>query len=37
MTPAETDDQGASVPATGHELDAFLGKAFDEKPIWAGL
>ncbi len=21
----------------GHELDAFLGKAFDEKPIWRGL
>lgn len=21
----------------GHELDAFLGKAFDEKPLWSGL
>ena len=25
------------MPNTGHELDAFLGKAFDERPIWAGL
>ncbi|MGB0065723.1 MAG: energy transducer TonB [Terracidiphilus sp.] len=25
------------MPATGHELDAFLGKAFDERPIWAVL
>jgi TonB family protein len=23
--------------AEGHELDAFLGKAFEEKPIWQGL
>jgi len=28
----------AGVPtSTGHELDAFLGKAFDEKPIWKEL
>ncbi len=25
------------MPNTGHELDAFLGKAFDERPIWAVL
>jgi periplasmic protein TonB len=37
MTPEEKNDQGAEVPGTGHELDAFLGKAFDEKPVWAGL
>ncbi|MGB8029262.1 MAG: energy transducer TonB [Terracidiphilus sp.] len=37
MTPEEKDDQGASVPETGHELDAFLGKAFKEEPIWASL
>ncbi len=36
MTPDEMNSQGA-VQATGHELDAFLGKAFDEKPIWVGL
>lgn len=31
-----SDDQG--VPSTeGHELDALLGKAFDEKPIWTNL
>jgi TonB family protein len=37
MTPEEKGDQGASVPVTGHELDAFLGKAFQEEPIWASL
>jgi TonB family protein len=37
MTPEENGDQGASVPVTGHELDAFLGKAFQEEPIWASL
>jgi len=37
MTPEKKDDQGAEVPGTGHELDAFLGKAFDEKPVWVGL
>ena len=36
MTADEMNSQGA-VQATGHELDAFLGKAFDEKPIWVGL
>jgi periplasmic protein TonB len=37
MTPEEKDDVGAAVPGTGHELDAFLGKAFEEKPVWVGL
>lgn len=28
----------AAIPSTGgHELDAFLGRAFEEKPIWKGL
>jgi periplasmic protein TonB len=27
----------SSVTETGHELDAFLGKAFDEKPVWKEL
>jgi TonB family protein len=37
MTPEEKGDQGASVPVSGHELDAFLGNAFKEEPIWASL
>ena len=37
MTPDEKGDQGASVPVSGHELDAFLGNAFKEEPIWASL
>jgi TonB family protein len=37
MTPDEKGDQGASVSASGHELDAFLGNAFKEEPIWASL
>src|SRR3984885_14737501 len=36
MTPEEMNNQGAA-GNTGHELDAFLGKAFDEKPVWVGL
>ena len=37
MTPDEKDDKAASVPETGHELDAFLGNAFKEEPIWTSL
>ena len=37
MTPEEKNDQEPMAHATGHELDAFLGKAFEEKPIWSGL
>lgn len=37
LTKAETDSHGAAAAMNGHELDAFLGKAFDEKPIWVGL
>ena len=33
LTRPETDGP----PSGGHELDAFLGKAFDEKPLWTGL
>ena len=36
-TSAPTKPHGDDLPGTGHELDAFLGKAFDEKPIWTGL
>ena len=35
--PAETDSQGTAAAVGGHELDAFLGRAFEEKPIWQGL
>jgi periplasmic protein TonB len=37
MKPEEKDDMGVSATGTGHELDAFLGKAFEEKPVWVGL
>jgi len=37
MTPEEMNDQRAAAAGTGHELDAFLGRAFEEKPIWVGL
>jgi len=37
MTPEEKNDQGGAEPMHGHELDAFLGKAFEEKPLWADL
>lgn len=36
LTQADSDFQGAAT-FTGHELDAFLGKAFEDKPIWTGL
>src|SRR5579859_1171523 len=34
--PGSPANSGAS-PETGHELDAFLGKAFEEKSLWAAL
>ncbi len=37
MTPEQQNDQTGATPAFGHELDAFLGKALDERPIWAVL
>jgi periplasmic protein TonB len=33
----ETDREADLPTMEGHELDAFLGKAFEEKPIWVGL
>ena len=36
LTQTDSDSQGVAT-LTGHELDAFLGKAFEEKPIWTGL
>src|SRR5580692_8046013 len=37
MTPEEKNDQRAAGPESGHELDAFLGKAFEAPPLWADL
>src|SRR5580704_9330130 len=37
MTPEEKNDQQAAGPESGHELDAFLGKAFEAPPLWADL
>ena len=37
LTQPDTQPQSALSDPRGHELDAFLGKAFEEKPIWAGL
>ena len=36
MTPDEENNQGAA-QASGHELESFLGRPFEEKPIWVGL
>ncbi len=37
LTPEPTSSQEVALPGIGHELDAFLGRAFEEKPIWVGL
>src|SRR5208337_4685049 len=34
---SDTESQAAAALTGGHEFDGFLGKAFEEKPIWAGL
>jgi periplasmic protein TonB len=36
LTPTEAET-GSTSSLGGHELDALLGKAFEEKPIWSGL
>jgi TonB family protein len=33
----DSESEGAAVLSGGHELDALLGRAFEDKPIWAGL
>ena len=33
----DSKTRDALPPIEGHELDSFLGKAFEEKPIWTGL
>ena len=37
MTQPDSQVPGFATGTEGHELDSFLGKAFDEKPIWTGL
>jgi periplasmic protein TonB len=37
LTQPESDTEAAVLSPAGHELDAFLGKAFEEKPLWTGL
>jgi len=37
LTQVNTESQGAAALSGGHELDAFLGKAFEEKSLFAGL
>ncbi|MFZ1012588.1 MAG: hypothetical protein WAN28_04535, partial [Terracidiphilus sp.] len=34
---SETENRSIAPASTGHELDAFLGKAFDETPVWQTL
>jgi protein TonB len=34
---SDTESHGAAAIGGGHEFDGFLGKAFEEKPIWVGL
>lgn len=37
LSQPQADAQAAVPSSDGHELDAFLGKAFDEKPVWKNL
>jgi TonB family protein len=37
MTPEDKHDQGGAGPEFGHELDALLGRAFEEKSLWVDL
>jgi protein TonB len=37
LTQPDTDSQAVAVLADGHEFDGFLGRAFEEKSIWASL
>jgi protein TonB len=37
LTQRDTPSPSAAPDGSGHELDSFLGKAFEEKPIWTGL
>ncbi len=37
LTQPRTESAAATESSTGHELDAFLGKAFEEPPVWKTL
>src|SRR5208282_4588774 len=37
LTQPQTDSEATTGARTGHELDSFLGKAFEEKPVWKTL
>jgi protein TonB len=37
LTQPQTNSEAAAGARTGHELDSFLGKAFEEKPVWKTL
>jgi periplasmic protein TonB len=37
LTHSQAQNESSTPLPTGHELDAFLGKAFDEKPVWKTL
>lgn len=37
LTQVETDSAAIAAPGDSHEFDGLLGKAFEEKPIWAEL
>ncbi len=37
LIPEQSSSREVVPPGTGHELDAFLGRAFQEEPIWASL
>ncbi len=37
LTQPQTDAEATTGARTGHELDSFLGKAFEEKPVWKTL
>lgn len=37
LTQVEPEFEVAAAPLSNHDLDAFLGKAFEEKSLWAGL
>jgi protein TonB len=37
LTQPESPSHATANSAAGHELDSFLGRAFEEKPIWTGL
>jgi TonB family protein len=37
LTQTDAEASSGAIGTEGHELDALLGKAFEEKPIWSGL